>query len=50
MLRISTTIVANLPAVAELVEAVRSKLSEPKIVQGRAIYRASTPHVPFFDD
>jgi MerR family transcriptional regulator, light-induced transcriptional regulator len=40
VLCISTTIVANLPAVVELVEAVRSKLGEraPKIVLGGSAY------------
>jgi len=41
VLCISTTIVANLPSVVELVGAVRSKLGEraPKIVLGGAAYR-----------
>jgi len=44
VLCISTTIVANLPFVAELVNVVRSKLSEraPKIVLGGAAYRQAT--------
>jgi methanogenic corrinoid protein MtbC1 len=41
VLCISTTLVANLPSVVELVRAVRSKLGEraPKIVLGGAAYR-----------
>jgi methanogenic corrinoid protein MtbC1 len=44
VLCISTTILANLPSVAELVRAVRSQLSEqaPKIVLGGAVYRLAT--------
>jgi MerR family transcriptional regulator, light-induced transcriptional regulator len=44
VLCISTTIVANLPSVVELVRVVRSKLSEraPKIVLGGAAYRLGT--------
>jgi methanogenic corrinoid protein MtbC1 len=44
VLCISTTIVANLPSVRELVGTVRSKLSEraPKIVLGGAAYRLAT--------
>jgi methanogenic corrinoid protein MtbC1 len=44
VLCISTTIVANLPSVAELVRSVRGVLSEhaPKIVVGGAAYRLAT--------
>jgi methanogenic corrinoid protein MtbC1 len=44
VLCISTTILANLPSVAELVGAVRDKLKEsaPKIVLGGAAYRRAT--------
>jgi MerR family transcriptional regulator, light-induced transcriptional regulator len=44
MLCISTTIVANLPSVVDLVRTVRSKLNEraPKIVLGGAAYRVAT--------
>ena len=44
VLCISTTIVANLPSVVDLVRAVRSKLSDraPKIVLGGAAYRLAT--------
>jgi methanogenic corrinoid protein MtbC1 len=44
LLCISTTIVANLPSVADLVRTVRSKLNEgaPKIVLGGAAYRVAT--------
>ena len=44
MLCISTTIVANLPSVVDLVGIVRSKLSEraPKIVLGGAAFRLAT--------
>lgn len=44
VLCISTTIVANLPSVAELVEAVRAKLSDrcPQIVLGGSAYRLAT--------
>ncbi len=44
MLCISTTIVANLPSVVDLVETVRHKLKEqsPKIVLGGAAYRHPT--------
>ncbi|MBI2680345.1 MAG: cobalamin B12-binding domain-containing protein [Candidatus Solibacter usitatus] len=44
MLCISTTIVANLPSVVDLVETVRHKLKEstPKIVLGGAAYRRSS--------
>ena len=42
---ISTTIVANLPSVAELVRSLQGKLHEcaPKIVLGGAAYRMA-PH------
>jgi methanogenic corrinoid protein MtbC1 len=44
ILCISTTIVANLPSVADLARTVRSKLNEraPKIVLGGAAYRVAT--------
>ena len=44
VLCVSTTIVANLPAVVELVQVVRDKLSEraPKILLGGAAYRVAT--------
>jgi methanogenic corrinoid protein MtbC1 len=44
MLCISTTIVANLPSVADLVRTVRRKLNEsaPKIVLGGAAFRGAT--------
>ena len=44
VLCISTTILANLPSVAELVRVVRSKLSDrvPKIVLGGTAYRLAT--------
>jgi methanogenic corrinoid protein MtbC1 len=44
MLCISTTIVANLPSVVDLVHTVRAKLNEhvPKIVLGGAAYRVAT--------
>jgi len=44
VLCVSTTIVANLPAVVELVQVVRGKLSEraPKILLGGAAYRIAT--------
>jgi methanogenic corrinoid protein MtbC1 len=45
VLCISTTIVANLPAAAELVRTVRGKLAErtPRIVLGGGAYRRTTP-------
>jgi methanogenic corrinoid protein MtbC1 len=44
VLCISTTIVANLPSVVDLVQTVRGKLKEraPKIVLGGAAYRLAT--------
>lgn len=47
MLCISTTIIANLPSVADLVGMVRSKLGEraPKIVLGGAAFRLA-PRFP----
>jgi methanogenic corrinoid protein MtbC1 len=44
VLCISTTILANLPSVVELVRAVRSKLGEraPRIILGGAAYRLAT--------
>ena len=47
VLCISTTIVANLPSVVDLVRTVRSKLYEsgPKIVLGGAAYRVATQFV-----
>lgn len=44
VLCISTTILANLPSVAELVRAIRSKLGKraPKIVLGGSAYRRAT--------
>jgi methanogenic corrinoid protein MtbC1 len=44
VLCISTTIVANLPSVADLIQVVRGKLSEraPKLVLGGAAYRSAT--------
>ena len=44
VLCISTTIVANLPSVAELLRTLRNKLNErmPRIVLGGAAYRVVT--------
>lgn len=48
ILCISTTIVANLPSVADLVRTVRSKLNEraPQVVLGGAAYRVATQFAP----
>jgi methanogenic corrinoid protein MtbC1 len=44
VLCISTTILSNLPSVADLIQAVRSKLKEraPKIILGGTAYRMAT--------
>jgi MerR family transcriptional regulator, light-induced transcriptional regulator len=47
MLCISTTIIANLPSVVDLLQTVRGKLNQkvPKIVLGGAAYRSATQFV-----